>query len=120
MKMTKEDLDYLQGDIHPLSDLTAEDFEAWESMVINSWRRERRKNKHEYKNRAYIDKGGGFVAIKPIVDNVYRILSSYGLHNGDAAEEIVDYCLDEFCPYPLRDLDYEPDYKDLDEDEKEE
>ncbi|MBE6526814.1 MAG: hypothetical protein E7Z63_03460 [Thermoplasmata archaeon] len=109
MKMTKEDLDYLQGEQHPLDYFSPEDYEAWQSMFINSWRVKRRKNRPEYDDRAYIDIGGVLDAIEPIVHNVYRLLASYGLHNPEAAKEIVDYCLDTFCPYPLRDLDYEPD-----------
>ena len=109
MKMTKEDLEYLQGDQHPLDYFSPADYEEWQSMFINSWREERRKNRQEYDDRFFIDEGGVLCAIKPLVKNVYRLLASYGLHNGDAAREIVDYCLDEFCPYPLRDFEYEPD-----------
>ena len=108
MNLTKEDLDYLQGEHNPLDDYTPEDYEAWQSRFINSWRKQRLKNRQEYDERFFIDMGGVLDAIKPLVKNVYRLLASYGLHNGDAAREIVDYCLDELCPYPFRDFEYEP------------
>ena len=97
------------ADAHPLDYFSPEDYEAWQSMFINSWRKERRKNRQEYDERFFIDMGGSLDAIGPLVKNVYRLLAIYGLHNADAAREIVDYCLDEFCPYPLRDFEYEPD-----------